>query len=324
VLQTGPLPAVCLVHGDDTLLVERAVAAARSRLETAGPMALRTVWGDDAPDGIVDTLATYASPTLFGGVTLLVVRRAESLRGRAEQQVIDLAERPPPMGHLLVVATTVDRRRKLFAALLKTLAIACDHPVDRADQARWLRVLAAERGIRLAAAAGEYLLQNHGGDLAVLASELDKVAAATAGRTADRDTVRELTVGSRAHRVDELTESLGQADHAGAVRALRGLLADGEPPLKVVAFVAANVRRSLQVAELAEAGLGPDQIAARLRLPAWLVSRQRGRGSARVLEEMLQELSVLDGLLKRSRPPLAVFEAALWRVLRKPSRRRAG
>jgi DNA polymerase-3 subunit delta len=318
------LPAVCLIHGDDTFLVERALAAARAQVEAGGSTASGTVWGDDAQDVLLDSLATYATPTLFGGTALLVVRRAEALRGRAEEQVIDLAQRPPPMGHLVVLTTALDRRRKLFGALLKTRVVACDHPADGPEQARWLRVLATERGVRLASAAGEHLLQCHGGDLAVLASELDKVAAATAGRTADRDTVRDLTVGSRTHRVDELTESLSRADHPGAVRALRGLLADGEPALKVLAFVAANVRRSLQVAELTEAGLTPDQIAARLRLPGWLVSRQRGRGSARVLEGMLHELADLDGLLKRSRPPLAVFEAALWRVLRSPSRNRAG
>jgi DNA polymerase-3 subunit delta len=315
---------VCLIHGEEIFLVERALTAARAQVDTGGSLTSRTVWGDDSQDVLLDTLTTYATPTLFGGSTLLVIRRAEALRGRAEEQVIDLAQRPPPMGHLVTVATALDRRRKLFAALLKTTVVACEHPAQAGEQARWLRVLAAERGVRLAAAAGEHLLQSHGGDLAVLANELDKVAVVTGSRSADRDTVRDLTVGSRTHRVDELTECIGRADHAGAVAALRGLLAEGEPPLKVLAFVAANVRRSLQVAELGEAGLGADQIAARLRLPTWVVSRQRSRGSARVLEGMLRELAELDGLLKRSRPPLAVFEAALWRVIRSPSRNRAG
>ena len=317
------MPAVCLIHGDDALLVERAIAAARARLAADGAMESRTVWGDDAPDGLLRTLATYATPTLFGGTTVLVLRRAEALRGRAEEAVVEIAERPPSLGHLLVVATAVDRRRKLFAALLRTRVMACDHPADAAEQARWLRVLAAERGVRLAPAAAEHLLQVHGGDLAVLASELDKIAVTSAGRTADRDLVRDLATRSRTHRVDELTDALARADHAGAVRALRGLLADGEPPLKVLAFVAANVRRSLQVAELSEAGLGPDQIAARLRVPAWLVSRQRGRRSSHLLEGMLHELAELDGALKNSRPALAVFEAALWRVVRSSTGRRA-
>jgi DNA polymerase III delta subunit len=156
-----PLPAVCLIHGEETFLVERALAAARAQVETVGSLTSRTVWGDDPQDVLLDTLATYATPTLFGGTTLLVIRRAEALRGRAEEQVIDLAQRPPPMGHLVVVAPAVDRRRKLFAALLKTTVVACEHPAQAGEQARWLRVLAAERGVRLAAAAGEHLLQSH-------------------------------------------------------------------------------------------------------------------------------------------------------------------
>ena len=105
---------------------------------------------------------------------------------------------------------------------------------------------------------------------------------------------------------------------ATAHRALRALLRAGEPPLRIVAFLAASLRRALHVAELAEQGLGQDAIASRLGMPGGLVRRiQDGRRAAQ-LEQALDTLRTLDRELKNSRPPGAAFEAALATVAGPP------
>jgi DNA polymerase III delta subunit len=98
------------------------------------------------------------------------------------------------------------------------------------------------------------------------------------------------------------------------VRVLRALLSDGEAPLRIVGFVAANLRRRLHVSELREQGLSDDAIGARLGMPPWLVGKQGGSGSARHLERALGLLAELDQALKSSRPDAAVFEQALVRL----------
>jgi DNA polymerase III delta subunit len=113
--------------------------------------------------------------------------------------------------------------------------------------------------------------------------------------------VRAVVTAARAHGVEELTDRLARRDVAGAARVLRQLLAEGEPAIKVVAFVAANLRRALHVAELAEAGLGEGEIARRLGMPPWLVAKNAGRVRAADLIRALLVLRRLDLELKSAR-----------------------
>jgi hypothetical protein len=61
-------------------------------------------------------------------------------------------------------------------------------------------------------------------------------------------------------------------------------------------------------------------------MPDWLVGKQRGRGRARELARALVVLERLDLELKNSRPAAAVFEAALFEIVRasEPVRPAAG
>ena len=81
--------------------------------------------------------------------------------------------------------------------------------------------------------------------------------------------------------------------------------------MRIVAFLAASLRRALHVAELAGQGLGQDAIATRLGMPAWLVRRIHSTRSAGQLERSLAALRELDLALKTSRPAAAAFAAAL-------------
>jgi DNA polymerase III delta subunit len=95
---------------------------------------------------------------------------------------------------------------------------------------------------------------------------------------------------------------------------LRLLLAEGEPPIRLVAFVAANLRRALQVAELVETGAGADEIGRRLGMPPWLVKRNLGRGRTNDLVRALLVLRRLDLRLKSTRVAEAAFDAALLEI----------
>lgn len=221
---------------------------------------------------------------------------------------------------LVLVARGLEARRKLLAAFERDGgAFAFPRVTDAGVLQDWVVRLARELGHELRPAAATLLVDRTSLDLAGLASEVEKASLyAGAGVAIDREHIEATAVVGRAAAVDELSDRLARGDRVGAHRALRALLRAGEPPLRIVAFLAASLRRALHVAELAEQGLGQDAIASRLGMPGWLVRRiQDGRRAAQ-LEQALDTLRTLDRELKSSRPPGAAFEAALATVAGPP------
>lgn len=281
----------------------------RRRFEAEGEW--RVVWGDDDESRVADALASLASRGLFGGSTVLV-RRAEAMRAGVEALVEATVAEDRYEGRLVLAGGTLDRRRRWYAtARPRATELVCLPVTDPRELRGWVERLAAERGVRLRDDAIAELLARCGPELALLDGELEKLAAADLPQPVERDAVVRLVAGVRSHAIEELTDRLARGDRAGALRVLRHLLAGEEPPLRIIGFLAANVRRALHVAEELERGGSPDAIAARLGMPEWLVRRQLGRGPATRLERALEVLGELDLACKSSRPEAAMFEAAL-------------
>lgn len=306
-----------LLYGEEPFLVERALDVLRNRLIVPGRAGTRrTLWGDEDAERLAAALADLASPPLFGGAQVLVIRRADALRDEAEARVLEVLPTLGPGGTLVLVARAADQRRRLAAACLKAGAAYGFARVDERGAAAWVARLARERKVETTPAATQELLDRSGIDLGVLAGEIDKLALHVGeGARIEPKHVRSVVAAVRQHAVDDLTAHLARKNAAGAARALRLLLAEGEPPVRLLAFLGANFRRALHVAELSEAGLGQAEIAARLRMPPWLVGRIAGQGRARDLERSLHVLRRLDLELKSTRPAEAVFEAAVLEIV---------
>jgi DNA polymerase-3 subunit delta len=326
-LERNPLRPYYLLYGEESFLVARALRVLRSRLIPEGrPGTWRTLWGDEEGGRLGAALEDLASPPLFGGPQVLVIRQADALREDDQSALLAVLERPTSGGCLVLVARMADQRRRVFAACVRAGAAHAFPPLsDPRAAVPWVLRLARESGSEMTAPAAEELVERSGTDLGVLAGEVEKLAlTAGPGRRIEPAHVRAVVASVRGHQVEEMTDRLARRDLAGAALALRRLLAEGEPPLRLVAFLAANLRRGLHVAELKEAGRSDDAIARELGMPPWLVARYRDRGRADDLVHALAVLRRLDLELKSARPAEAAFDAALLEIAgptaRRPSR----
>ena len=308
-LARGTVRGSYLLHGDETYLVERGLAVLCGRI--AGDA--RTLWAGEDAVRLPAALDDLSSPLLFGGAQVLVIRRAEALSGADEELVVSTAARVQPPACLILLARGLDARRRLLAAFEREGgAFAFPRVTDPAALREWIVRLASERGHEIRPAAVDALLERATDDLATLTSEVEKASLyAGSGVAIEPAHVEAIGAFGRAAAVEELADRLARRDLRGAHHALAGLLGAGEPPIRIVAFLASSVRRALHVAELAGQGLGQDAIAARLGMPGWLVRRVQSTRSARQLERSLAALRELDVALKTSRPAAAAFAAAL-------------
>jgi DNA polymerase-3 subunit delta len=169
----------------------------------------------------------------------------------------------------------------------------------------WIGKRARSIHVQITPEATKLLANFIGNNLRLLANELDKLATYVGrGGTINAEDVRQLSAQVQEARVFDLTDALAQRNRKQALNILHDLLADGEPPLKLISTITTHVRSLLLVKELAQKGMRAAQIASTLSIQPFLaekVLRQSSNFNAAQLEGTYRQLLATDAALKRSR-----------------------
>lgn len=163
-----------------------------------------------------------------------------------------------PAGNVLVlVASVVDQRRRLFKAL-EAGGGAVGFAVERKKETelprdvlrRELQARAAGAGKRVPPDVAEAIVQRAGASLRGFSGELEKLFTyAGARETLTKEDVEE-AFGDRAEPyLFDLTNALGERDLERALHVLRALLAHGAEPIYLLNLLAGEVRRLIQARE---------------------------------------------------------------------------
>src|SRR5262249_15800646 len=142
-LARGAPRAAYLLHGDESYLIERALAGLRERITGAA----RILWAPEDSVHLPAALDDLSSLMLFGGSQMLVIRRAEALSAKDEDLVLAAAGRAQPPACLILAARGLDGRRRMLAAFEREgAAFAFPRVTDPVSLREWIGRLAGERG----------------------------------------------------------------------------------------------------------------------------------------------------------------------------------
>lgn len=208
---------------------------------------------------------------------------------------------------VLLVDEALDAANPLVKAAEKHGKVIQSTVPKGAALEKWINARAKQIHVKIAPDAVKLLADFTGNHLRLLANELDKLATYVGeGGTISVDVVRQLSAQVREARIFDLTDALAQRNRKQALNILHDLLADGEPPLKLMGTITSQVRSLLLVKELAQKGMRAAQIASTLSMAPFLAEktlRQVGNFSPAQLESVYRQLLATDAALKRSRLP---------------------
>ena len=303
---------------------DRALADIQRSLERKGSLA---VHGYHAGECDVVALAdAIETPSLFGARTLLVVRGVESLDERSQDRLLAALERQAPQVTLAIVARGADMRRRFFARCRELATrVPVDHP-RQSEMRGFADVFARERERELTDDARALLLDCVGRDLLLLASELDKLAAAVPGRVIEVDEIRRVTAPGREHGNFEVADALCARDAAAATRLLACALDEGAQPIALVGALAASLRPLVAGAELVAKGRSVDEALRELGVaPYQRIACQRGLRAYRSVElrRAYAELADIDLASKSGGDGRVLLELWMLRTCARPSRKDA-
>jgi DNA polymerase-3 subunit delta len=303
-IEAGHPDPIYLLQGDDDIekaalltefaaLVEEDLRAFNVERIHAGDFTT----GDKLVDGVGSIVAAARTLPMMAPRRVVAVTHAETLFApkresegatRALDELENLLKRPEPLTTLIFVASTIDRRSRVYKLLQKHVTIVeCGSIESQADAERWVKNRVVAAGAEIEPAASRMLAERAGPDIRRLRSDIDRLLLYTLGqkRVTAQD-VRDVTNPSALQDDWGMTNAIEDGRTGEALRQLALMLDAGAVPEKVLGQLAWLVRSKFpQIAPRAV----PAAVDAVFRTDLDL---KRSAGDARVLlERLVVELS---------------------------------
>jgi DNA polymerase-3 subunit delta len=267
--QAGKPEGVFVLSGEERFLVERAIRALREATIGDGPTGLNdeVIHGSKTTEARSIAAAARTLP-MMAKARFVLVRDVHLMAAGELDALVDYLEDPSPSSCVVMTAVKLDGRGR-FAKQAKKLGVLVDaQPLRPADMRRFLSQEAKARGHALDAQAAEALVDAIGTDLAAADDAMERLSLFVgAGAAIDLASVEACITRVRTESIWALVDAVSGRDRRKAVTATGSLLADREPPLRILAMVARQLRMVAKMREALAAGLAGPEAAKRAGAP---------------------------------------------------------
>jgi len=267
-IQQGRIPPVCLLYGEETLLIREMIDLIRNKLSRGGDpsMGHEVFYGAESDASAI--MQSAGTVPLFGGTKLVIVKEMDRMPDSEKERFLKYIKDPVRETCLVMTCAKPDMRKRFFAQLQKQWpSIRFYHPYDEEQTGKWIRSFLRQQGYRIEDEAVHFLMDAHGRELQVLKNELQKLMLykGTPGEIALSD-VTEVSGHSREFNSFELADAACDKDLEKALKILSRLVEDGTPPLLILSALASKFRKIWMGKELEKQGLTEHEILRRLNI----------------------------------------------------------
>ena len=265
-------PAYVLISGPEGVLAERALASTLEALRVGDPdLEVIKLYAEGYQSG---TLTMHASPSLFGGTTVIVVHDLDEAPDELQTDVLDYLAAPADEVTLVVAHKSGLRGKKVLDTLKKagTRVIECPLIKSEGDKTAFATNEFRRQGRKVTPDAMRALVEAVGRDVRELAAACAQMIADTEG-VVDEAMVEKYH-GGKVEATGFKVADAAIAGHAGeALRLLRHAISAGDNPVPIVAVLAMQLRQMVRVGS---AGRGPSvQLAKTLAMAPWQIDQAR-------------------------------------------------
>jgi DNA polymerase III subunit delta len=242
----GVLDPLYLIFGEDEAeKTALAAAFATAVEEDVRAFNVERVYGGEAAttvSGIVDSartlpwLSRHRIILVLQAEKLLIPKRESEAAEREGELLEQYIKAPQPHAVLVLVAGTLDKRRRVVGLLMKQATVVeCGGLHGGGEPAAWIRAHVAEAGAQIDAGAVRLLADRAGHDIGRLRADLDRVLMFVAGeRPVTAVDVEEVASNPTLKDDWAMARAIESGSTSLALRELTLLLASGAAPLQVL------------------------------------------------------------------------------------------
>lgn len=269
-------PPVTLIVGPETLLAERAIAAAVDAADGADdPAEVSDVPGAELSRG---QLVELTSPSLFASNRVLVVRDVQNAAEPVGDALVEFAKSAEPGASAILVHPGTNKAKKLLTALrLAGVREVEAQKITRPDdQVEFVRSEVARAGGKINEAAARRLVEAVGSDLRALAAASAQLATDAPSGQITEDVVASYFDGHSEVKGWVVADRAIEGRTAPAIETLRWALDTGTDPVLVVGSLATSLRTLAKLSG-APRGVREADVARDLGVPPWKIRMLRAQ-----------------------------------------------
>lgn len=312
----GSLEPVYVLVGSERLLVERAIDAVRKAIDSESAPGFNVDLFDGKGLDASTVIAAARTLPMMSDRRLVLVRHADAMTPTEQANLAAYIDDPNETTSLVIAADKLDGRGKLVKSAKKHGWLLDARALRGRDLRSFVKTEAAARGHNIAANAIESLLDAIGDDLAAIDDAIERLSLFVgAGQRIGDDDVATCVTRIRVESIWSLVDAIGLKDRRKGMAAAQSLLADREPPLRLLSMVARQLRIVARMREALSEGLRPQDAAKRAGAPPFKASdltESARQFTADSLGTAFALIAETDLALKRSkRPPDVVLQEAV-------------
>lgn len=312
----GSLESVYLLVGVERLLIERAVDAVRKAVDQSGTPGFNVDLFDGKGLEAASVISAAGTLPMMADRRFVLVRRVDAMTPTEQSNLAEYLTDPNDSTSLVLTADKLDGRGKLAKVAKKQGCLIDAKPMRGRELRAFIRAEATARGHNIAPRAIETLLDAVGDDLAAIDDAVERLSLFVGvGQRIDAEAVMKCVTRIRVESIWSLVDAIGLRDRRKGIAAAQSLLADREPPLRLLAMVARQLRIVARMREALSEGLRPQEAAKRAGAPPFKASdltTSARQFTADTLGEAFTLIARTDMALKSSkRPPDAVLQDAV-------------
>ena len=305
-----------MLAGTERLLVERAVDAIRKAVDATGAPGFNTEIFDGKGLDAARAISAARTLPMMADKRLVLIRHVDAMTPTEQNALALYLEDPADSGCLVMTADKLDGRSKLAKAAKKKGVLVDAKPLRGRELREFIRAEAGARDHNIAPQAVETLLDAVGDDLSAIDDAMERLSLFVgAGQRIDAEAVMQCVTRIRVESIWSLVDAIGLKDRRKGVAAAQSLLDDREPPLRLLAMVARQLRIVARMREALSEGLRPQEAAKRAGAPPFKaadLTESARRFTADSLGEAFALIAETDRALKGSkRPPDVILQDAV-------------
>lgn len=309
--EKGSLEPVYVLVGNERLLIDRAVDAVRKAVDSMGAPGFNIEVFDGKGLEAAPVICAARTLPMMADMRMVLLRHAEAMTPSEQTKLADYLGDPSDSTCLVLTAAKLDGRQKL-AKTAKKQGYLVEAKAPRGRQLRdFIQAEAAAREHNIAPQAIEALLDAVGDDLAAIDDAMERLSLFVgAGQRIDADAVMQCVTRVRVESIWSLVDAIGLKDRRKGIAAAQSLLDDREPPLRLLAMVARQLRIVARMREALSEGLRPQEAAKRAGAPPFKAGDLTESARCFTADSLGKAFSLIaetDRALKRSKRPADVI-----------------